>query len=544
MPQSYSDPSLHGQDSDVVPPELIHTIESLEASGYSTLAQTIRLILQEFPDKAGAFHSDRIASWIAELEGGAGRSEDDLRDNIFEFIVTPADLMTKYGVDEQTALDIINGGNEGGVNFGDFLKGSDAGGDVTTRPGTPGEEDQQDDGVGGGGEDEETQLTILTNSEMKWYFDKNTGKWYVSYGLPNSDRELLYEATPEDMDSLFGSGQRPTQYDDSKTLRGLLTLDHITFGGDIAEMEGTGSFEGEMDRIISLALDEGRLPDWAAQDGAMLDLLFIAQSEGKSQNWLIEQMSSLPSFQERFGGAIGTLKTRGNLTTEEAVTAFLEMEAGVRQAMDAAGYDSAGVTPQVVGGLIDAGHSLTVINQTVGKFKRMEEYAPAMEAFNQILAANELPQISSIDEMFAFVSGQASADVYNLWEASSFAEAANLVGLGDVFTAEDAISMSLQTEGSATGDSITQGFQKAAQLALQLRHQVDIGQFGLDVDDLIDVSIGRAPTNQNHADIMANISRAVSSAQRSKQQQAGFYTGFSESGTPQQRSLANLRQSS
>jgi hypothetical protein len=76
---------------------------------------------------------------------------------------------------------------------------------------------------------------------MKWFFDASSGKWYVEYGLPNSNRNVFFEADPDQMDALFGKGMRPDQYTKT-TLKNLGARDGSTFAGNISEVEGKGTF--------------------------------------------------------------------------------------------------------------------------------------------------------------------------------------------------------------------------------------------------------------------------------------------------------------
>jgi hypothetical protein len=211
-------------------------------------------------------------------------------------------------------------------------------------------------GFGGSGDDPATQLTILTGEEMKWFFDKNTGKWYVQYGLPNSKRAILYEASPDQMDALFGRNKRPSQY----RVRSFSTLtgrENVTFGGNIGEMEGTGSLESEVERVMALALDSGTLPEWALIDGKAMDIIYTGQAENKSMEWMITEISKTAGFQRRFRG-LEKFRSDSNMTIIEGITAYLEYEAGIKAAVKAYGRNPARVTPGVVGGLLNAGYSL------------------------------------------------------------------------------------------------------------------------------------------------------------------------------------------
>lgn len=417
--------------------------------------------------------------------------------------------------------------------------GTDAGGGVNTKPGAPAEETQAETGVGGGGSDPATQLTILTGQKMKWYFDPNGGKWYVSYGLPNSTRELAFEATPEQMDALFGVGYRPTSFE-RVTFKDYLARPNVTFGGNVAEMEGTGQFESEYQRIVSLALDEGKLPDWVKADPAATDIIFIAQSEGKSNEWIMDQLSTLQSFQARFPG-LEAIRQEGNLTLTDAVTGFLEFEAGVK-ALQKEFSGTEAVTPEVIGALLNQGYTLTYVRDTFSAFKRYQDYAPALNAFNQVLVANGQAPLTA-EGAIEFLRGRAPSEVYDIYEASSFREGAEAAGLAASFSANDAIRAALQTPGMTTPESVAQGMSRAAELLLRMRHEVNVSLYGLTHEELIDISLGLRPrSGRAQAEIGESINRAMSQAKAFTESQGTRpFTGFTDQGTPQARSLGRLR---
>ena len=78
--------------------------------------------------------ADRIQGWIDELAAGEGAGsragltgfnmEDQIRDDITKHIITKEVIQDFYGVDEETAEQLILGGNEGGINFSDITGGS------------------------------------------------------------------------------------------------------------------------------------------------------------------------------------------------------------------------------------------------------------------------------------------------------------------------------------------------------------------------------------------------------------------------------------
>jgi hypothetical protein len=85
--------------------------------------------------------------------------------------------------------------------------------------------------------------------------------------------------------------------------------------------------------------------------------------------------------------------------------------------------------------------------------------------------------------------------------------------------------------------------QQAAKLLLRMRHEVDTGKFGLDHEELIDISLGQpARSGRSTAEIHDSINRAVASAQGSLKRRARSFQSFDAAGTPQAASLRRARQ--
>lgn len=396
-------------------------------------------------------------------------------------------------------------------------------GDVTSA------EQQVQGGVGTAG------ASIMTSNEMKWFFDRSKGLWYVEYGLPNSNLSMLFEATPQQLDGLFGTNQRPANFQE-QTLTQLLGGDRI-FSGTIAEVTGSGTFESEIQRVVSLALGDNRLPRWATADGRVLDLLFIAQSEGKSDQWLIEQIAKEPSFKERFKGIEHFLDL--GLDVIDSVTAYGEFETGVKAIQ---GVDPASVTPQIIQQLLEKQHSLEDVKYVYDIFTRMEQFAPALDAFNSVLTAQGKQPLDT-NGQFEFLTGTAPPDLYQAWEASTLLSTAESAGLGDFFDANRAIGVALETPGITSPQQAAQSFQEAARLILRLRTQIDINKYELTADDLIDLSMGIMPqSGMTATEVTDRIQRAVSEATAWVQDsQTQPFFSFSQRGIPQASSLQGFR---
>jgi len=521
----------------------------------STQLQNILTLIQR--EWGITVSADRIAGWEDELANGTGRGRTmaQLRADIFKYVVGEdrvkqyiRDAFEEAGVPltagedadiearlTRIAMELGNGTKQFNTLVATIQKAAgmtDQGGGVTTKPVDPPDADPPSVGTG--------SVTILTSKDMKWYYDKSTNTWAVAYKMPGSNRYMVFEASPEEMDNIFGEGQRPTDYTDMP-LGDVLQQEGYTYGGNILDVQGTGTFEGEVERVIALALDEGILPPWAQESDAVLDLLYIAHSEGKSDEWLIEEISKLPEFKARFPG-LETMIGLG-LTISEAVSGFLELESGVKELILRDGGDPDSVTPEMIGDLVSQGHSLTDVQQVYKMFERMANNQGALDAFNEVLAARGMEPLTE-DEQFEFLAGNAPAELYQIWEETSLHQAAIDAGLD--IGVEAAVDLANRTEGRSSYDQALEGLSNAAANILRFRDQIGLDQYGLNEQDLIDLSLGLAPSSgASQAEIGRNMERAFGGAKATRdRQRSNPFKRFSDQGVPQSASLSGVRQES
>jgi hypothetical protein len=176
----------------------------------------------------------------------------------------------------------------------------------------------------------------------------------------------------------------------------------------------------------------------------------------------------------------------------------------------------------------------------------MEDHAPALAAFNQMLEANGMDTLDTTAEMYEFLSGAGAQEMYELYEQSSLREAAVAFGLGDIFTSDEVIDAVLAMPNAVTVQGAYQSLQVAAQQILQFRNQIELGQYGLDADDLIDLSLGIAPrSGADQAEIGFMMQRVAQEAQAfSRKQRVSPYYGFTAEGVPQAKSFGRKKQQS
>ena len=380
-------------------------------------------------------------------------------------------------------------------------------------------------------------LRILTSPNLTWKKDTSTGKYYAQYLLPSTTNQyVLFEADATQMKQLFGNTLPPVT---NIAFNTLVKQPNYHMGGSIGEIEGSGSFEKEVQHTIALALDQESLPAWVQNDPAAMSLLYIKTTEKRSDDWFYEQIQNLNSFKTRYPG-INKLTGMG-LTLPDAMTAFGEFETSLKRLHAAAGYHPDAITPGIVGNLLGKGYDLSYVQNSYATWKRMNDNAPALQAFNEVLAANGKTPLTGND-MYKFLQGEAPQEIYDIYEASAIRSAASSTGFGDIFSANDSLSLALSTSENMSASQSYEQFANVAQQALRLRHELDVTKFGLDVDDLIDVSFGRAPrSGKSVAEIGEGLARASKTAEAQFGQRVTPYTGFSEDGTPKAQSLARSR---
>ena len=492
-----------------------------EGAQYQQIRDALARVARTFPEQMAEIDVARVQRFVSDVDSGT-RDDRQIRNDIFQYVVTPEVISDRLGISMEEANALVY--QTDGAQFALNDRVDNAGElDSSTRDATY-----------------SAPLTILYGRKQQWYFDPRTNKHYVSYGLPNSDRHFFFEAEKDQIDALFGQGNVPNNVERT-TLGELTSRQNFVFGGNVGEMEGTGSFEQQYQRAVEIGLDTDGLPDWVKSDQTAMDIVFIAQAEGKTNTWVIEQISKLNSFKQRFPN-IDKLKSL-NMSTEDAVGAFLEYEGNLKTLTRQFGADEATVTPDVVGSLMSQGYSMEHVNTTFSTFKRMKDYQPALQAFNEVLVAQGQPFMTPEDQ-FEFLQGNAPQEIYDIYESSSFREEAVAAGLGDALTASKAIDLALQTPGVTSQEQVAAGMREAAQMALRMRSQIDLSEFGLDIDDIIDVSLGAAPrSGKLLSEVTEGLQRALAQGKAFvNEKRANPFTGFSQQGIAQQQSLGTLRQ--
>jgi hypothetical protein len=368
-----------------------------------------------------------------------------------------------------------------------------------------------------------------------WFVD-NSGTWYAAYKLPGSNTYVIFEASENQMTAIFGEDTRP-QATKIPKLDSLIGRDNYYYGGNIGEVEGKGDFQAEVNRIIALAKDAGLVPP-ELDSPEIWDLIYLSQTENWTDQRLWNEIAKTPTFRRTYRG-IEVFEAQG-LNVREAVRAYNEYRAGLSALLRRYGYTNTEVTPQQMEQLLKRGHSIDDVHFVFNVFDHMRQNQRALTAFNEILVAQGRKPLND-DEMFRFLTGTAPTELYEIWESAQIREQAVAQGLEDYLTSQEVLQISAMTQGQLSSAQITASLREAASTILRYRRDIDLGRYGLDVDDIIDISLGLSPrSGKNVAEVEQSLQRALAEAQATGRQVSPFF-GFTRFGRPQARSFGGLR---
>ncbi len=88
---------------------------------YNNLRAILTLLKKDFPEKYAGLAESRVSGWVEAIDNNT-RTDDSIRDDIAEHIMTKEGIMEVYGVSDEEAANLILGANNGGSDFADIGK--------------------------------------------------------------------------------------------------------------------------------------------------------------------------------------------------------------------------------------------------------------------------------------------------------------------------------------------------------------------------------------------------------------------------------------
>lgn len=391
--------------------------------------------------------------------------------------------------------------------------------DIGFIPPTPGQIYGDEDAVDIAGNPVNTSNTLLTTPEPlveltpyaqggTWYavtgYPGLPVAYFVEYTLPGGNK-IYYYADRKDLDTLegIGAGKEPpivgtVSYSDFK--QGRIS------GGSISDVVGTQEhYSTRVERTLMAPTGDLLLPTWANDDPEIKDLFYIAVAENWSDTKFLREMSKKNSFKERYPAFQDMLSLTGG-DHAQALVNYQGYERKVRELNNR--YGESADAQALAAEAIKKGFTLDDLQATYDIFERAEQNSDAMLAFQKVITAEGLDfDLTSPQGIVDFFKGTAPTEIYDLYEASSITEQASKLELNDL-SVDEALEIARNTPGQLTNQQVSAALQSASQTLLRYREFVDLGSYGLDADQIINLSLGyREPGGMTETELATSLSR-------------------------------------
>ena len=311
----------------------------------------------------------------------------------------------------------------------------------------------------------------------------------------------------ERLDELFGG---PDSFDDVTTLTqsafdnsGAITV------GDVDEAIGaTGSIQAQMERNLRAAGLENP-PQWLAQDQQAMARWMVGVNEGFSAERLWSDISDTDAFKGRFAG-LDTIFTQ--LGTNQFVTAIAEFtnrEGAIRSSINQRRGPGADTSIEYVSSLIASGWQPAEIDELLVLERQLRDSPEALDNMNQILAFQELPELTP-DDFISFLQ-----DGQRLAVDPAFIPGDLFEGINDALRFQALIEEGLQIDlefatelGEGTSDEIrspAQFSERARLAAIEIARnttEIERETLGISREAIIAAAFGEeSPTGESVSEI-------------------------------------------
>ena len=445
----------------------------------------------------GKLTEERVAGWIKEMNTEDGRSEGDLRDDIVQFIITKKVIMDFYGVDEETAEQLIQGEDEGGINFS---------------------------GLPGGGGSSGTRGVLEGGELVKVQKEDGTSYFAIKYEV--GDASHLYSfASEATAKQAVGELSQATllNADDVDDPNGSIWL-----LGDAAGVVGLeGDYNTYFDEIIGEAALEagiqnpGMLGRFAADEE-----IGIIMARAEAGNWGDDRTQAAVRGTDfylnvLYPGIENILKT--GIGNPEA--AWRQYNSTVEGMLTQLGYarDEDGSFRSKIKEMLDKGILDDEFVQESGIFIRAEQ-SPQFKGILDQWVQEATGKSVTFDEWFDVLAGTSSTELDAIVEKATIqfqAENANIIlDPSQIARIAELTQFSEEAVGTA--------FSSAEQTLLALG-DVGLNRYNLSVQKLVDATLDIGEDAASTRRLANKTIRELGLADDDKDQ---FFTGFSQRGAP------------
>ena len=488
-----------------------------EGSQYDPIRNAIKRIAETFPDELGEITASRISGWIAEVDGGEGRSADDIRDDIFRVVVGREVIMEVLGVTAEEADALIVGGNDGGMNFSDLNIATGPDGSVVAPPGDP--------------------AGIMSGGSIMQMVDDDGNVTYVQvYEVGGVSHVYTYEDWKEVI-AINGAGAAitnpndPLDYEDD-VLNPDSGLWIIGEAGGLIGSEGSYGVFWET-QLTEAAIEAGvRDPNRLARlydDPEVQAIIARGAATGASKAAIQAEIRNTGAYLDLYPG-IENILASGSADPEAEWRQYYN---SVEESLSALGYerDENGNFDTEVGEMLTAGITAEEFNVMAPTFVRAQqspEYAAALNAW----VLNDTGSALTFEDWFDVLADTTTP------EMDAIVEKATLQFQADMATttlSQDQITR-LAELTQLSEQQMTLAFSNAEEALLSVG-DTDLERYGLSQQQLVNAAFGVDTDGQSATDVNRQARKAAQELGIQDDSERGFFLGFDRMSRPVRQGL-------
>lgn len=452
-------------------------------TGNTQVDNLLTRLEQLFPDDYKEISEQRANDFARELEGGEGRTYEELVTDIFDYVVEGDDVegfITKAfgdrglniaanGETEQQRVDRIEEElTTGKRSFFEFLQTLDS----FAAPASPESTERR------GGQQIPAGTQLIRDSDDIYYLVGDV------YGA-----KLGYEiGTIDDLNEIYGG---ISVFDGYRSVSNLEAEDILRVG-TVDEINGTTeSLQAQFDRDMRSAGLENP-PEWLVRDKRAFATYVAGVNEGWSAERTWNALQGTQGFKDRFSGLDTILNQLGTTSLTEAIGEYTRREAAIRASLLESRGPQTNTSNEYVSSLIGAGWDPEEVNELLQLEEDVRANPEALANINEILRYQGQPELNP-DDFVTILQEQNQSTLNPDFTPSALFESVNdALRFQALLTEGIDIDLGFATDlGDGTSDAIVsrETFSKQAQLAASYvaanQNAIDLSVYGLDRDDIV-----------------------------------------------------------
>lgn len=449
-----------------------------EGPEYDMVRFSIQTVASIFPSSMGDITPERVQGWVNEIASGSGRDDDEIRSDIFNFIVGEDTIQNTLGTTPEETDALI----AGTLTFSDLGRTATGGVETIGNATIP---------TGG-------TLIKVKNPEGS----DAAALYYITYEWRGV--QFAFEVGDKDrLEELFGG---ESSFDDKQTYNQdrFDSQDYVLSGSIDQHLGAEESFASLMEREVrSAGLED--MPRWIAESTEALTIMAQGSAQGWSSSRIWKELSGTDAFQQRFGDTIG-LYTQGGGTIQDAVQQILADESALAAVVRR--YQDAGstVSEEYLQAALAKGWTAPQAAQVLEGTNTLVRNPTSLQQANEILVASGLEPTDEVG-FINIIMGNTTDDVTEALNTAFAGQALTEAGIKDV-------DVNLLLDVIDTSDrvlSVDTFRETAQQLAFNFARfstEIDRKAFGLNEDEITAALFGReSPSGKSAGEVLNTLAR-------------------------------------